>query len=451
MAAVPVVCQFLVVTGIEIEGNKRTKDEIILRELQFTIGDRIQQSQLATVLRENEFNLLSSTLFTQANLNVKEWDVEQREIVILITVKEGPIIVPIPIFELADRNFNVWWTEQKRSLKRVNYGLKLALLNPWGYGERFRLTAQFGYTPKFEFSSLLPFLDNNQTVRLELRASYSTNKEVSAFNEDNKKIFRRAEDEPIIFKRQHYMVGLIFRPKIFATHVFRVGYRNHWIDEQFMLEQNTDFFLESRSRQQFIYADYEFRYDKRDLPILSTEGWQVGLRFFKDGFGLFDDISATYIEPSFEYHYPIKPKLVASGSVRGKVGLERGKQPYYNYRGLGYSDNTVRGYELYVADALDFFITKVSLKYRVWESMLKWSNFLPIQDMPFQVWLAANFDAGNTNDPFYNENNDFTNRWLYGGGLGLNLLFYNTILFRVECSVNHLGEKGVFLHSETAF
>ena len=452
--ATPAIAQFLKVTEISVSGNSRTKDNIVLRELEFKVGDRIQQSQLAPVLEENRLNLLATGLFNQVVVNVENWDIDRDEIEVLIIVSENPWIVPIPIFELADRNFNVWWNEFNASFSRVNYGLKLALLNAWGYGERFKLTAQFGYTPKFEFSTLLPFLDNNQTVRMELSALYSVNKELAMFNFENRKVFESQPDERIVFKRQNYKVGLIFRPKIFATHIFRIGFANNWIDETHMNQFNTDFFLDGRTRQRFVFAEYELKYDKRDLPILATKGWYVGAKFYKNGFGFFNDISSTYFEPKFEYYYSLSPRWITSVRLSGKIGLERDRQPYYNYSGLGYGDNYIRGYELYVADGLDFFLSKVMVQFKVWESSVNWKKIMPIKGMramPFSIYLAANYDSGYSNDPFYPETNDFTNRWLHGGGLGLNIMIYNTAVFQIEYSVNHLGEKGIFLHSNTAF
>ena len=446
--------QFLKVTDIEVTGNKRTKENIILRELQFEVGERIQQSQLAEVLDENRSNLLATGLFNEVILNVKEWDLESEEIEVLIIVTENPWIVPIPIFELADRNFNVWWNEFNASFSRVNYGLKLALLNAWGYGERFKLTAQFGYTPKFEFSTLLPFLDNDQTVRLELKATYAVNKEIAVINAFNKKVFEAQPDERVVFRRQNYRVGLIFRPAIFATHVFRVGFANNWIDEEHMLQFNPDFFLDERTRQRFVFAEYELRYDKRDLPILPTKGWLAGVNFYKNGFGFFNDISSTYIEPRFEIYHSFAPRWIGGLSLRGKIGLERDKQPYYNYSGLGYGGNYIRGYELFVADGMDFFLTKMSMQFKLWQSSINWKKIMPIKGMramPFAIYLAANYDTGYSNDPYYFNTNDFTNRWLHGGGIAVNIMIYNTAVFQIECSVNHLGQKGVFLHSNTAF
>ena len=445
--------QFLEVVGITVEGNKRTKERIILREMDFHVGDRIQQSLLAERLESNEKLVLRSGLFTSVEMNVGEWDTDADEISIIITVREGPMIIPLPIFELADRNFNVWWNEFNASFKRVNYGAQVYVVNPWGIGQRFKLAAQGGYTPRFEFSALLPFLDYSQSVRMEVDASYSQNREIAMLNVDNKLGFF-TKDEQTIFKRQNYSLGLLLRYNVRTQHTFRISYQNNWIDQQLTEEVNPDFFLEGRSRQQFIAAEYELLIDHRDIPVFPRKGWRTRFKFRKEGFGLFDSFSSTYISPLIEYNHPITKNLSIGSIVRAQIALEREQQPYYNYKGLGYEDAYVRGYELYVVDGLDYVLFQNMVSYRVWNTLINWKKLMPVKSlklMPFQVFVSAHYDTGYSNDPFYSEGNSFTNRWLHGGGIALNLMMYNTFALRIEGSINHLGEKGIFLQSNTVF
>jgi len=71
--------------------------------------------------------------------------------------------------------------------------------------------------------------------------------------------------------------------------------------------------------------------------------------------------------------------------------------------------------------------------------------------MPLRVYLSLHFDTAYVNDPFYFEENSFRNRWIYGYGLGLDFIFYNNFAFTFEYSINHLGEKGLFLSNNVSF
>ena len=46
---------------------------------------------------------------------------------VMVDVKERWYIFPLPIFELADRNFNEWW--KTRDFSRTNYGLSVVQNN----------------------------------------------------------------------------------------------------------------------------------------------------------------------------------------------------------------------------------------------------------------------------------------------------------------------------------
>ena len=60
-------------------------------------------------------------------------------------------------------------------------------------------------------------------------------------------------------------------------------------------------------------------------------------------------------------------------------------------------------------------------------------------------------DRAYVNDPQYGEINPFGNRWLWGGGLGLDLVLHYDKVIQIQYSINHLKEKGLFLHFKLSF
>ncbi|MCU7375765.1 hypothetical protein PEC18_34350 [Paucibacter sp. O1-1] len=52
-------------------------------------------------------------LLTQPNIDSVRTDIR-------IVVKERWYLIAVPVFQLADRNFNEWWYERKRDLSRDN-------------------------------------------------------------------------------------------------------------------------------------------------------------------------------------------------------------------------------------------------------------------------------------------------------------------------------------------
>ena len=120
---------FVIVDSISIDSNVKTKERIIFRELKFKVGDTISLADLTKVVEESEFLLLNTGLFNNVKIYYKNWEATTNRVHFAIDLLETWFIYPVPIFELADRNFNVWWTDQGRSLDRVNIGLEFAHLN----------------------------------------------------------------------------------------------------------------------------------------------------------------------------------------------------------------------------------------------------------------------------------------------------------------------------------
>ena len=113
--------QEMVINDIQITGNKRTKERVIQRELDFKIGDTLTLSDWETTKTRNEEWVMNTGLFTQV---VVDMDQSLDQTTIKVEVKEFWYVFPLVLFKLADRNFSIWWSEQNRSLDRVNYGMR---------------------------------------------------------------------------------------------------------------------------------------------------------------------------------------------------------------------------------------------------------------------------------------------------------------------------------------
>ncbi len=113
--------QKMLVAGIDITGNSKTKDYIILRELPFVKGDSLEAKQLAPAIIQAKQLLMNTQLFVDVQIDTLANDGQWQ---IRIQVKERWYLLPLPYFRLVDRNFNQWWVDQNRSLDRVNYGMK---------------------------------------------------------------------------------------------------------------------------------------------------------------------------------------------------------------------------------------------------------------------------------------------------------------------------------------
>ena len=441
---------FVTIRNIYISGNKRTKNDIILRELDFAEGDTISLATLAQRVQKNELNVLNTGLFTSARINFKEWKGETNEIGLLIDVKEGWYIFPFPIVELADRNFNVWW--ETYSLRRLNLGVRFYHTNFTGRKDLLKTVIQFGFTKKYELIYTLPYFNKSKTLGLNVNFLHTREKEIGFNTADNELLFHRNDDRPLL-RRLRIGGGLLYRRRLNIFHRWDLTFHSNNIDETVRQELNPYFFL-GGLRQHYLAFNYNFTIDRRDIRPYPMNGFYFETNLQQLGLGFSDDINALNVSAQFHKYVTLSNRWSLGLLLKGKTGLLREKQPYYNSTALGYFDDFIRGYELYVIDGLDYAYHKGSLRFKLVDRELNWGKYMKLESfklMPVKVFLSLRNEVGYVNNPFYKTGNPLSNELLWGTGLGVDVVLYYDKVFNFEFSRNRLNEYGFFLHWTFSF
>lgn len=445
--------QYIVIDEIELCGNKRTKDNILFREMTISEGDSIPAEQLEEVLALNRYRLLNTGLFLRVSLDVAPKEGKPNHVGLDIVVREVLYIVPVPILEFADRNFNVWWVEQGKSLDRINYGIDFVHSNFSGRRDVLGILLQEGYTRKAEVDYTIPFINRQQTLGMEGNILWTRNREVIYTTSDNRQQFYRS-DERFLFSRFRVRLGLNYRPGLWTNHRFVIAYHGNQTDAEVQEILNPDFFLDGRQRQRYFSLMYEFTLDERDIIPYPIRGQYFRGSIVKEGLGVYGDRDVLFLRGQAEYYRPLTARTSGSVALYGRRFLSRGKQAFYQNRALGYREVYIRGFEYYVIDGMDFIMIKSSMRYALLDTHIR--TFGPfgieaLRRIPLRIYLTVNLDGGMVHEPFYSEGNPLANRWLTGGGVGIDfVVLYNKVV-RLEYSANDLGEKGVFLHYQFQF
>jgi outer membrane protein assembly factor BamA len=439
---------FVIIDSISIEGNKKTKDRIILRELEFKVGDTIAVTQLAGKLERSEQFVRNTSLFNQVTINFKNWKGSTNQVHVHITVDEAWYLYPVPLFELADRNFNVWWVEQNRSLQRVNYGLEFAHLNFTGQKDKLKVNFKSGYKNKYSLKYSLPFINKGQTIGLQWDVNFSRRREINYATVDNKQAFYQ---DGVNFVLQEFDAGMVatYRPGLRLYHDVDITFRQVRVGDTIAQVLNPEFLLRGRKLQRFFSISYYFSYDFRDIRPYPLNGNYFAFTIEKDGLGIYKDRNGLALTARYDQFISFTPVTSVGLSVKGKLSLIRQRQPYNDNRALGFGDDFLRGYEYYIVDGLDMAYLKANIRFQLLKKELnfgKWVFIPQFRRMPIKLYLSLNNNIGYANDPFDKENNFLNNRLLWGGGLGLDFVLYYDKVFRIEYSFNHLLENGVFLH-----
>lgn len=437
----------VVVDRISISGNDHTRPGVILRELLFQPGDSILVSDLSTRLEKSEESLLNTGLFNLAKIFFKNWEASSGKIHVQVEVTESWYIFPVPIFELADRNFNVWWVEQERDLNRIKIGIDFTHVNLTGRRDRLKFAVKYGYVRQYALKYIYPYLNRAKTLGMEGEISFQKRREINYFTEGNKQLFFGDRDK-FIYQKFSSRLGLNYRPGHHIFHEFGLTFNHKEVDPRISEEQNPYFFINGTEERAFS-ASYAFTYDVRDFRAYPLSGLYFQAKITKPGLGIFKDKNLLLLALRTEQYFQVGEKWSLGYNVFAKTSLIRTRPPYENNHIMGSSSTTVPGYEYYILDGLDAGLLKTNFRYRLINQVLKFGKIMPLQAfkrIPLKVYLRLNNGWGYANDPFDGGQNPLNRTLLWGGGPAVDLIFFQNIVFRFEYSFNRLGEKGLFLH-----
>jgi outer membrane protein assembly factor BamA len=449
----PMMGSLVHIDSIKIDGNRRTRTSYILRELDFRAGDMMPGDTLFERLEFNRIRLLNTGLFTRVDMEMVFTEPDSSRLHLHFTVYENLFIIPVPVFELADRNFNVWWKEFNHSFKRVNYGLDLSHLNFTGQADVLKMAAIFGYSNKYSISYKIPYINRKQTIGFQTSLSYSRSREV-AFDTEGNKLQFEVDPENWQITRWYANAGISWRPEFFSRHTLVAEYHLNRVSENIATDLNPDFFLNGQTQQRHISLIYNLVIDYRDIHPYPLKGYRWAFEVRGNGLLPSDDLRLFRFYAEYNKYFSFNKYLSLETIFKARTSLPRRQPPYFNNQALGYGGNFVRGYEYFVADGLDFGLVKTSFHVELLNTAFDLSRLVPFRSfrlLPVKVYLSLNNDLGYAQDAWYGANNPLSNRLMYGYGVGLDIVAFYNKTARFEYSWNDLGHGGFYLNINTGF
>ncbi|MGB0165858.1 MAG: hypothetical protein ACPF8V_03285 [Luteibaculum sp.] len=433
-------------TDFEINGNKVTHKSIVLREVEFELGRSYTIQEIEFLKANSQDNLMRTKLFNFAELI--PIFLADSSFIIQINLTERWYIWPLPVFELADPNFNIWW--QTKDFNRVNAGFNLDHNNFRGRAEKLSLRFKWGYNKQIGLAYNKPYINAEKTIGLSISTRYNQRYEVTYGTEDNERKLYAELGESI---REEWLnkVDLYYRPgNRFTSYLTLWHNQSQVVDTVLQLEQN--YYLGNRNLSYF-GASVLLVFDSRDLPSYPLSGWYSSLSISKPGInpGRDYDFDIWSTEFTANYFKPISKLFYWATGVEG--GLLSYKQlPYFFQSGFGITGN-LRGYELYFIEAQRFIVVQNHLKLGLLqdrEFRLPFVKNPSFGRVPIEVFFGAYADLAYSEDDLYRYRNPLDRKLLLGYGLGLDVVTYYDFVFRVEYSSNRFGESEVYLHFKKA-
>lgn len=446
-AIAPAVDISYVVGDIIITGNKRTKSQILLREIPFKTGDTYPLSVIVKKFEDARRQLMNTTLFHSVIVAAKSF--EGNKIHVNVILKERWYLFPVPYFKPVDRNLNQWIVEQKASLSRVNYGAKVLYNNATGRNDKLRLLLVNGYTKQISFSYDRLYIDKKLKWGMNTGFAIGKNREVNYNTINDKQVFIKDNDNYLrSFTRANF--ELTYRKAIKTRHSFGIAYAVENLNDT-IIKLNPVYFNFSNGKSLgFAELYYSMSYFDLDYIPYPTKGYAVQLSAGRRGLNKATNQWSISVKSSGSWH--LSPKsffnLIVYGSIRAPF-----KQPYFSQRFLGYGDVFIQGYEYYVIDGVAGGYLKTTLT----REMLNFSIRVPplkkgkvAERIPVRIFGKVFGNSGYVHNP-QPGNNLLSNKMLYSGGFGIDILTFYDVTFKLEWTFNQLGQNGVFLHRKTIF
>ncbi|NJN41384.1 MAG: hypothetical protein HC811_03245 [Flammeovirgaceae bacterium] len=439
------------VNRVIIIGNKITRDHIIARELSVKPGDTINLQKLSIQLIRDRERVYNLRLFNTVSLRTLELSPDTVDL--LVEVTERWYTFPVPIFELSDRNFNEWWQTYNHDFSRINYGIRLYQYNFRGRNETLRLTAQFGFTRNFELIYRIPNLDRQQKHGLTFAFDFSEPKNLAYFTENHKLSFLRLRET--LRETLGGGISYSFRRSFYETHTFSATYRDSHVSDT-IVSLNPNYYKYNSTSQRFGTVSYQFVSDHRDVMAYPLKGFRFSAFISQVGLGLSDDANQLELNVTHAQHFDLGKNYYLSNFSSIYLSSPS-DQPYSLFGALGYQKQFIRGYELNVIEGPWYVLNKTTFKKKIFSR--NWNldgvTIEQFQYFPLTIYLKTYADFGYVeNYPLYEENQfnqELSNRFLLGGGLGIDMVtVYDTVL-RFEYSITREGARGFFFHAKKEF
>jgi outer membrane protein assembly factor BamA len=441
---------YLQISRIFIIGNKRTRDQIILRELSLKPGDIVNSADLPIILDRDQKKLFNTRLFNTTN--VKPLELEPGKIDLLVDVNERWYTFPSPRFALSDRNFNEWWQNYNHDFDRVIYGLKLYQYNMRGRNETLLLRALFGFQREFGVTYRMPYIDKKQKQGLIFNFEFTQTKNLAFQTKEHKLDYLKSSS----FLKITRNAGLTYtyRNSFYDTHFLGAEYHSSWINDT-VYQRNENYFGKGKTKQKYGVIFYQFVSDHRDVGAYPLKGSYTALLIQKLGLGLGDDVDKLETNLTYSHFFDLK-KGFYFANYSNLYWSTPQNQPYINYGAVGYQKQFIKGYEVYVIEGPYYFLNKSTFKKRIFRRNYNW-KIMPrgFEHIPLSIYLKTYGDFGYVNNyPRYDKldvNNTLSNKWISGVGGGLDIFASYDVVIRLEYTWNGEGYRGFFFHLKKEF
>jgi outer membrane protein assembly factor BamA len=436
--------QQFVIRNILIAGNKKTNPNIILRELSFQIDESYPLDILTRKFQKARKQLMNTGLFTDVIVSLK--NMSGYDVYVSVSVQEKWYIWPQPFLKTVDKNFHEWWSGN-RSMDRINYGLRLTHNNFTGRNDKLKVNLMNGYTKQVQVQYYGLYLDNKLKWSINGGFAVGKNREVTYNTRDNKPVPVKNGNE---FLRSYnsWFAEVTYRRAIKTRHTFGIGFT--YEDFADTIYKLNPYFAAGHNIVKYPELSYRLSYFDVDFIPYPTKGFMGEVLLQKKGFSG-GPVNLWQLTAKGSRTWPAGRGNFFNLRAVGVLKLPF-NQPYLTRQFIGYDDQYLQGYEYYIVDGVAGGYTKASFSKPILNTHISIGSkrMKRFNDVPFRLYAKTFVNAGYVYSPYPGQNG-LTNKFLYSGGIGLDIVTFTDFVIKIEWSFNRLGENGLYLHQRNNF
>lgn len=424
------------IRAVVVDGNVRTKESIIERELGFTKDQPLIYSD--SLLGIWRMRLESTKLFNWVEITKNSIGDTLN-----VHVVERWYIWVKPEGGFLDRNFSEWW--KNRDIQRLSIGATVYVNNILGQQGGFFVRQAKGFMAADGFGFQRPFLKYKNCNAWKFSLDNMRSRRAWINSENNQVVIK----EHWGIRQQEQLIGIAEYKRRFEYKwqgVVRYKFARDYAAQD-IEALNPQYFIAPLGVVNSQYEDWK-QYthslvlgcirDTRNQANYPTKGseWKAGV---SGGLQRCNNIAKPYGELDSKYRGFYTLGTHTSLAVLAQIRYRFGTLGYILQRQMGYGMEYVRGYEAFVFDGAGVALGKAAWRYQLLgdQRSLK-LRFLPsaYEKVPIQCWFNIFADVGRTLSPYQIDRNPMSNQTLISVGTGIDLLCYYDALARFDCSYN---------------
>jgi hypothetical protein len=449
---------YIKISGVEVTGNKLTKPSILIRELDFKIGDTLatfkkgkgpnfsdrnfypgDSSELRLRMQYSRENLINTKLFLHVDLSLKK--ISGKDYTLMIDVTERHYWWLFPIAKLNAPNFNEWLRDIQWS--DLSMGLFFSHNNLFGLNHQTSIIALAGKSWAIAAGYKIPWIGKGKKVGLLMTAKYSNMYTVEYASVENK-------------RQMLYDYNTTQEVKLGAKLTLRPGLYNYGtihVTGDYIMVSDSLLKLDSNylaghkkvNTSLSLYADYY--YDNRNVKNYPLKGNLLRVFIDKVGLGLVSkDVDLFRYGIDFHFYQTIGKKWYVAEMVKAENSAGE-NAPYFYQLNMTQGKDFIRGFDLYTLKGDQMYFCRNNIKYELIKPNVKKvkegqekNKFKALQ---YAFYLNAFADAGYCVNNF-TEVNPYNNKLLMSWGLGIDFVTYYDLVVRFEYAFTSIGTNGFF-------